>query len=99
MLLRFFLLGAFLCAEGAAAQAVLPDVRAVRSEAVQAPETDLGPGSAERQRRREALRSALRSQEDEVHSTIAPRQLSPQERAQLRELLRRQTAAPGGSGP
>jgi hypothetical protein len=60
---------------------------------------DLGPGNAERQRRREALRSALRSQGDEVQITIAPRQLSPQERAQLRELLRRRAPAPGSSGP
>jgi len=99
MYLRLLLLGAVLWAEGAAAQAVSPTLWMVRGEAVLPPETDAAPGNAERQKRREALRSALRSQGDEGQAVTVPRQLSPQERAELREQLRRQAPEPGRSGP
>ena len=99
MYLRSLIFGAVLCAEGAAAQAVPPTLWMVRGEAVQPSETDPAQGNAERQRRREALRSVLRSQGDEGQTVIAPRQLSPQERAELREQLRRQAPEPGRSGP
>ena len=94
---RLLLLVALVFAARAAAQAGLPGPMVVAGEDVRRLETDNALSSAERQRRRDALRSALKSQGEDASSSYAPKQLSPQQRAELREQLRRQ--APDPSSP
>ena len=88
---RSLLLAALVFAARAAAQAGLPDPVFVAGEDVRRFEAEKALTNAERQSRREALRSSLRSQGEEASSHYAPKQLSPQERAELREQLRRPT--------
>ena len=84
MIHRLFLLFALLWTQSATAQ-----LRSSGNMLLAAADQNASADSADQQKRRQAMRETLRAQEVQSQAA-APRQRTPQERAELREALRRQ---------